>query len=303
MKQLLTASRMGCFQSCPRKHYWRYEVGLKSSTKSGALRFGSGWHNAMEKRWQGADFKEALAAALPEGVDLDALQAETLSGLLVGYYHRYGHPDSYVHTMHPETEFRHAINGSRSFDSAGKIDGLGVLHDGRIVLWEHKTCSEDLSPESDYWVRLRFNSQVLQYVYAARQLGWDVETVVYDVTRKPSIRQKKDETVEEFGTRLSEDTMARPDFYFARREVPVLDQDLEEFEVQRLVLSRNILGHRAAQMKLNRPEQAWPRVVASMQCGFCEYSTWCLQNISVDLNNPPAGFAVGEINEELNQTK
>lgn len=298
-RNTLTASRMGALLACPRKHFWRYEVGLHSVVSSGALRFGSAWHLAMECRWRGMDFFAALAKACAGAENFTELDIATLSGLLSGYFARYGGEAEIVRTLHPEQEFRYPLDGSRTFDIAGKIDGLGVLFDGRLVLVEHKTAGESLDADSDYWQRLRFNAQIYQYVLAARALGWDVATVVYDVTRKPMIKQKQAETPEQFGERLAADTRERPEFYFARREVAVLDQDVDEFAIQRLELSRLILLLRAAGRRARRPEHAWPRNCGGMTCRFCEYSSFCMQNIAVDPAQPPAGFAVGEINPEL----
>jgi hypothetical protein len=196
-------------------------------------------------------------------------------------------------------EFRHPIEGSRSFDSAGKIDGLGVLQDGRLALVEHKTTSDSVDTGSDYWLRLRLNQQVMQYVVAARALGWDVQMILYDVTKKPSIRQKQNESAEEFGARLAADTQERPEFYFARREVPVLEQDLEEFKVQRYELSKLILALRQAERRTSLREQAWPRNVNGMSCQGCEFAGFCLMGVHADGEHVPAGFRVGPVHSEL----
>ena len=295
-KEPLTASRMSSLLSCPRKHFLSYEIGLKSNNDAMALRFGSAWHRAMEARWNKADFETALAAAIAD-TTFDEITLATLSGLLAGYYAHYANEE--VATLHPEVEFRHDIKGSRTFDSAGKIDGLGTMHDGRICKVEHKTAGEDISNESDYWLRLNLNQQVLQYVTAARLHGWNVEVVLYDVTRKPAIRQKQNETPEQFGERLAADTKERPDFYFQRRECPVLDCDLAEFEVQRLELARNILAYRKAERRLEHREQAWPRNVNGITCRQCSFSSFCLQNLRVNPDMPPSGFHVGEKHSEL----
>jgi hypothetical protein len=340
MKELLTASRSAKFLSCPRAHFWSYERRLRREDSGPALRFGSAWHRAMEARWKGHAAEDCLSLALPEGVDLDAIQAETLASLLLVYFRIYGAQDELIAQAFPEVEFKQDLKASRSFYSAGKIDGLVKLSDGRFAIIEHKTTSDDVSEGSDYWTRLRFNPQLLQYVGSARQLGWPVETAIYDVTRKPMIQPrqiplldeqgckivndaagnrvyKKDgspresadtangyvlqtriETPEEFGQRLFADANERPGFYFARREVPILDQDLDEFAAQRITTSRMILGCRAEERRLQRQEQAWPRNVGQA-CGYCEYAQFCLQNITPDLNQPPAGFRVGEQNPEL----
>jgi hypothetical protein len=217
--------------------------------------------------------------------------------MLAGYYTR--HATDPVKTVHPETEFRMGLAGSRTFDAAGKIDGLAVLHDGRLALVEHKTAGCDIAPDSDYWLRLRGNMQILQSVTAARALGWDVCMVIYDVARKPAIRPKQNEAFEQYGDRLAADTMARPDFYFARREVPILEDDLREFEVQRLALARQILACRGEARRAQRPEHGWPRNVGEWTCKTCDYANFCLQNTAVDPAQPPAGFHVGDVHSEL----
>ena len=297
MKEMLTATRMGMVLGCPRRHYWRYEVGLHALIDAMALRFGTAWHAAMECRWQGRSAEEALMVAAQDRT-FDEITVATLAGLLGAYYARYADCEV-VKELHPEVEFRLPLAGSRTFDAAGKIDGLGVLHDGRLALVEHKTCGSDISADSGYWLRLRFNQQVYQYVLAARALGWDVQVVIYDVTRKPGIKQKQNETAAEFGDRLVADAKERPEFYFARREVPILDQDLAEFEVQRLALSRQILFFRSAARSARRPEHGWPRNCNEMTCKYCEFAGFCLANVAADAARPPAGFRVGGANEEL----
>jgi hypothetical protein len=293
----------------------------------------------MEVRWKGGTPEDAwTAAADPE---LDAMALATLGGMLEAYFEVYRFEEVNRQQVYPEVEFRHAIQGSRTFDAAGKIDGLCQLEDGRLCLIEHKTTSQNIDPQSDYWQRLRADTQLRQYVLAARALGWHVTTVLYDVVRKPSIApkeipdldedgmkivldnetgervmlkggkprqsagegmtlQSRPETPEEFGERLRQDCLSRPDFYFARHEVPVLDDDLEEFADQRVQVARMILDRRR-QERANpeRPERAWPRYVNGFFCPGCEYSGFCLQNTVPDLDHPPEGFEVARIHEEL----
>lgn len=296
-KDLLTATRMSTLLACPRRHYWRYEVGLRRAVDADALRFGSAWHRSMEARWCGADLEAAFTAGIGDATEIDELQIATLSGMLAGYYHLYA--DDPVQSVHPEVEFRTPLSGSRTFDVAGKIDGLAVMRDGRLALIEHKTAGCDISPESDYWLRLRGNGQVMQYVIAARALGWDVALVIYDVARKPAIRVKQNETIEAYGERLAADAQERPEFYFARREVPILEDDLAEFEVQRLMMARQILACRGESRRAVRPEHGWPKNVSEFGCRICDFAPFCLQNTRVDAAQPPAGFTVGEIHSEL----
>lgn len=84
--------------------------------------------------------------------------------------------------LNPETEA-----ASRSFLEAGKIDVL-IQHKAtkKIVVVEHKTTSEAIDPGSDYWDRLRMDTQCSKYYLAASHMNvGDVGSILYDVLRKP----------------------------------------------------------------------------------------------------------------------
>ena len=299
----------------------------------------------MEARANGSDYESALSLALPETAQLDELGIATFSALLAGYFRHYS-PETLFTKIHPEVAFHQPLAGSRTFTLAGKIDGMAQLTDGRLAIKEDKTTSDSISPDSDFWLRLRFNGQLMQYILAVRPMGWDVACCIYDVTRKPAIEPKqiplvddtgnkivtdaqgsrvflangkprqagdkekgwtlqtRVETPDEFSRRLFEDTIARPDFYFARREVPIIEQDLDEFREQRLTLSRIILHCRQSEKRFaEQPERAWPRAVSEMNCRSCSYQSFCLQNLSVNRQQPPAGFKLSDPNPELSNER
>lgn len=342
MNNILTASRSNCFQSCPRQHYWRYEIGLQSDSESLALFIGSAWHRAMEARTQGKDFAESMQAAWPDGMQMDELTAHKIKGLLQAYFQVYGMCERDA-TRIAEKQFKFPLKGVKGFTVEGKIDFISGNK-----LDEYKTTGESIAPDSIYWLRLRFNTQILQYVLAARALGYRIEEINYDVVRKPSIApkmiedldeqglkivldstgkrvftkrkacdgggdipvlsankkngwtvKKHLETPAEFGERLYHDCLARPDFYFARREIPVLESDLFDFEAQRLSIAKTILNHRKLESKNVRPEFAWPRHVSVDTCTFCQFKSFCLQNLNINPKEPPQGFAIKAFNPEL----
>lgn len=292
-KETLSASRMTAFLACPRKHYYQYELGLEREESAPALRFGSAFHKALEARANGAWLPEAYEAA-KSGVQLgEPIELAKLYGLLEGYYSLYGTAGGdkdIIEKMHPECQWTLAIPTSRTFEHVGVIDGLAVLKDGRTAIVEHKTTGEDISATSDYWTRLQFNGQLFLYVLAARANGWDVDTVIYDVIRKPAIRQKANETAEQYGDRLAEDTAARPEFYYARREVAVLDGAIAEFEIQRDVVCKMLLHCKAAARKAALPEQGWARNCNGLTCRGCDFAGFCMQCVHVDAEHLPAGF-------------
>jgi hypothetical protein len=330
---------MACWLRCPRAHYWQYEIGLRKASTSIALIIGSAWHRAMEARWKGADYETAFSAALPPTEEIDVYAAATIAGLLSGYY-KYWIEDAGIQ-MFTEVKFAYNLESSRTFTVEGMIDRMGDKSDGRKVLCEYKTTGDSVAPDSEYWLRLKFNSQIYQYWCAAKEMGWDIDEVIYDVTRKPSIRPKMInnvdengdkivldvqgnraylkngkprqsgseaegltvsqhlETPDEYRDRLEWDCTTRPDFYFARKEVPILEEDIEDFKSQRLSIARALMHSRNEAKKLNKPERAYPRAVSEQNCKFCTYKSFCLQNLSVDVENPPIGFSIQPFNPEL----
>ena len=134
---------------------------------------------------------------------------------------------------------------SRTFDLLGYADGLvgaGIVHskigdtaiynDARGVpqvghglrvgehaayeLIENKLVGE-ISPQKVQ--RLPLDRQVSLARYGIwRATGRKVETVRYRWVRKPSIRLRKNETIEEFAERIRQDYEARPDFYYHEEE-------------------------------------------------------------------------------------
>ena len=189
-KIILTASSMACALRCPRRYWYDNILGLKEVTPSEALRIGTAVHNGGEARAKGLDFEAQYKAALTGGT-LDEWMAAKVFGILGAYDKKYGETeDADCAAMEPEVKFTDPIDGSRTFEQQGKVDGLAVLKDGRRVVWERKTTSDDVGETSDYWDRLKFNIQLLAYAAWVHHSTGELPTCVYDVIRKPQLQPK-----------------------------------------------------------------------------------------------------------------
>lgn len=273
----LTNSRMRSFYNCQKRHYYEYEVGLRKTDSGEALRKGSAFHLGLEIYGKTEGDSEARLLAgiiaitenysiIPAWADpyLWECEMEYVIALYVAHVHRWQHDEieivetekAFEVPLYNPMRWNEKANASRNFVLAGKIDKIIKLPDGRLAILDYKTASDDLSPVSDYWKRLRIDSQISLYLLAAREMGYNVETIIYDVTRKPmqqplrkteNIHYKangepyagtrlEDETPEEYGKRiykvLTEKTDDRDpsEYYFARREIPRLEGDLESFK-------------------------------------------------------------------------
>lgn len=338
---LLTNSRMACANTCLRKHQFAYELGIRRDRTSQPLRMGSAFHDAIDLIKQGRLFYEAAQfiydnyAQVPEWVeDNDAWFAEqqVVLQLVSGWVWRY--QNSPIKIIATEQQFQFELEGTE-WAVAGKIDGIVELEDGRLAVLEHKTCGEDIDPESDYWRRLRLDAQISLYMLAARALGHNVTTCVYDVVRKPTTKPKmvKDfddkgnpivvneqgercfnsrtgqplktadsskgrrflqhmETPEQYGQRLILDIQERPDYYYARQEIPRMEADLDEFKVE--------LHQQAHALTYRRGNKSWPRNTnACIRPYKCEYFDLCCNGIDVEREVPEGFVKLSSVHPEL----
>lgn len=205
---LLTHSRMACFKKCPKKHYFQYELGVRTSKPADALRVGSAVHKCLEKLAKGTTIEGVIAwliesyADMPtwcvtiEDVEERIAEMVKVRCMIEGYYdywaaNKIDPATTVAEYVAVEIPFEVPIinpktgRPSNTFSAAGKIDAIVRLADGRLAVMEHKTTSDDIEPTSDYWTRLKMDQQISLYYIAAQACGYEVSTVLYDVLKKP----------------------------------------------------------------------------------------------------------------------
>jgi len=307
---------------------------------------GSAYHAGIEALNNGLGLEGAVGAvrdayfAMPENFDLWSwsIECETVVRLICGYEWRWrdcgwknvaAEQSFDLPLTNPETN-----KASRTFRRGGKIDGI-IDVNGRLCVQECKLLGDDIGPESDLWKRLRIDPQISNYVIAARELGYTVESVMYDVTRKPTIqptniplldedgikivldadgnrvktkdgkkwRQTADAelgyvlktrlmTVEEWGNKLTEDIVSRPDYYYQRNEIARLDKDLAEFKSETWDVAKTI----AEAQNSGR----WYRTVSKDTCNYCEFFSLCSSNFQPGVDHLPEQFVtLSDIHPEL----
>ena len=319
----LSHSSIQEFLACPRRFEWRRVRGLRKARKAEALRFGDHYHHGLDRLKKGHDVETVVAEIwgsyrdVPAWVhDLDPwlLEREICVRLLIAW-NVFTEPLDVVASEMPfEARIRNPATGrtTRRFRLRGIVDGWIRLGDGRLALLEHKTTSQEIEAHSDFLRRLRVDSQISRYLLAARELGLETGTMVYDLTRKPTIRprrlKKKEiaelradgvycgqpileipaslerETPEMFGARLTADLVERPERYFRRLEVARLDRDLEE-EARELWLQQQAVA------RALRSGSFFRNTSACLSPYRCEFADLCLSGVR------PAGLEPGEVPE------
>lgn len=191
---LLTSSRLKDARACQRLHHIRYEEGYVPAETAEALRFGTLIHSSLEAWWR-APHGERLNAALAvlrAALDSDVFEVAKAEAMMCGYDARWA--DEKLETVAVEMQFQCPLvnpqtgRPSQTWELAGKLDVVVRDVHGRLLLVEHKTSSEDISPGSEYWRRLRMDGQVSIYYEGAQSLGLAIEGCLYDVLKKPGLR-------------------------------------------------------------------------------------------------------------------
>lgn len=314
---VLTASRMKDARACMRLHRYRYEDGYRPAKDADTLRFGTLVHRGLEAWWRASgDLRLDAALGAMEG-ESDPYELAKARALLVGYHVKWA--GEQIEVLAVEAEFRTALinpetgRPSRRWELGGKIDAVVRLADGRVAVVEHKTSSEDITPGSDYWTRLRLDGQVSVYFDGGRALGHEVEVCLYDVIGKPGQRPYKkaaeiklkkdgtpyanqrleDETPAEYGQRVAEEIASDPDRYYRRGDVVRLAEELNEARENTWQIGEVIAEARA--------KNRWPQNEgACKRFGrTCEFVSVCLREASLDDATRYRKLTV--INEELSQ--
>lgn len=244
---VITQSELRTYRRCAREWRLAYGLGIRPAGADAApLRFGSAVHAGLEMWWRGQDgWLDALNHLA------DPWEHAMAAALLAGYDAYWKAPAGEV--LGVEVEFRAPLTNpqtgadSRTFQLGGKVDALTRL-DGRVLLVEHKTTSEDIAPGSDYWRRLRIDTQVSLYYAGVRSLGHDPAGCLYDVIRKPGLRPRKGDTPEAYYERLCDELASNPGRYYQQQEVVRLESEEREALIDAWQTARGIregdLAHR-----------------------------------------------------------
>ena len=212
MTQLTVShSELRTFLACPQKHRFAYLLRRESTApRADALTKGGQIDLAC------AALEFGGAAPEPTWPDDPAIRA------LVRAWDQYWPHAQFLAEEH-HIKFRFEL--SPGIEMIGEFDAIGT-YQGRRVILERKSSSEDISPGSTYWQRVELSdAQVSLYLLAADRLGLGITEILYDVLRKPALRLKKGETPEAFEQRCLETIAETPEHYFQRKILTRLEPE------------------------------------------------------------------------------
>lgn len=196
---LISISRLKTFKACRRAYYFKYIEGLEPVQKADALETGLGYHSLVE------------ALNNNEGLPEDEFTKECA---MARAYEKYIYPK--VDVAKAEEWVRYDLGQGDTL--IGRVDG--IAEDGSIV--EHKTTSAEITEEYEF--NLQWDEQILAYMLCTGE-----RKIYYTVCRKPTIRQKNNESAEEFYRRcvewFDEDTESK----IRLLKIERTDDEVEEF--------------------------------------------------------------------------
>ena len=165
-------SQVGCFKACRRMYQLKYIYGVEPVEKPEALSRGLSYHAAIERMLK---FEKA-----------DDLNLDPKIKAMVRRMHFHFRFDIGVKEVEKWFEYKtpsgHTV--------IGRVDA--IAENGRVI--EHKTTSTAI--DGAYFQRLEMDEQIPTYM-----IGNSTNEIIYTVCQTPTIRQKKNETDDEFENR------------------------------------------------------------------------------------------------------
>lgn len=239
---ILSPSAITAVKTCTVKYRNAYYYGIRRKEEPESRRMGTNWHEAQDLAYLKpeqpcpvcsnamypdkncyicagtgyvADPLDAVTrmlsyrySSLYPGLPRDAAEVERVTLLYSLFAYRFHYDEQPVKVLAREIPFRIPLLDPKTRRPVpnvvidGMIDKL-VDSEGRPAVMEHKSTSDSVEPDSDYWGHLRLDTQTMTYVYAAQRLAADgllepygikaetIGDVYYDVWRKPQISPKK----------------------------------------------------------------------------------------------------------------
>lgn len=247
-----TFSMLNLFGECREQAFQSYVNGYSSRKLKDGLEFGSIWHLCQEhfyKNTKQSASKVAVKCCLAyekfrkptlfkneyQSFQLLLGIAETMFPLCVKFWEQ---DDQEIDWVEPEQKFKTPyeftdVDGQkRTIYLRGMRDGV-YREDGILGVFETKTKS--VVQENAIRDQLKADLQTLIYVTTAMlEFGEMPKKVMYNVIRRPAIKPKQNEGLNDFLKRLKADVIKRPKFYFMRWNVDLVKSDIVNFRRETL---------------------------------------------------------------------
>jgi len=276
--------QIGDYLKCPRLFQLRHVRRLAPKTQPRYINVGSLFAKGVELLHQGKSMVEVFEQAIDKEANKltsSATSGEVINDIITDTYTVEAMLNGYKKWFIDENdllipkithifpEFR--IEGLKGvdwfqFNYVTRLDGL--CYDTNNHQWILEIKTSIIPP--DMLVRvLATNFQINSYhMQLLGSSSYEIDGVIYRIVKKPTIRQKKNESVEQFRFRLTDDYITRKEFYF--HQIPVY---FKEFAV---IEFRNEFDMWILKLKDSFEKEFWPKNGFSCrnnnsECMFLKY--------------------------------
>lgn len=243
----ISVTKLKQFKACRRSYEFKYIEGLEPVQKSEALETGANYHTKLEELYNTGQ------------VDTTDLSKESAMAV------------AYKRFIYPKLKLT-LVEGWMEMDLGehtlvGRVDG--IAEDRCLV--EHKSTSMAIDEEYEY--NLQWDEQILAYM-----LLTDTRKIYYTVCKKPTIRQKQNETEVDFFNRMVAWYNENTDSKIKVLTITRTDEEVEEFKAELLQMLKEMEGC----------EHYYRNTLHCFRFGRpCEYASICL---NYDKNQQYMGF-------------
>ncbi|MEA5034209.1 hypothetical protein SDC9_142880 [bioreactor metagenome] len=239
----LTASKLRCFKTCPRKYYFEYIELLKPLERQEALVTGSNYHECLEHLLS--------TGSCPPVTDLPSAMCEAFNKYI-----------SWRNWEVKDVEQEYKVRLAPGVSLKGKIDALCA--DGTPI--EHKSSST--KPDEKYRTRLFLDDQVTCYLLALSIMrGEPVTKIIYTVCAKPKLKGEGEELLARQRAWFDEDKVQS--FMVVRAA-----QELEDFQNELIYMGRKL--QQSSRTRWYRNPQACSIMPCAYQSICQDYDPYCL---------------------------
>lgn len=233
----LSNSAYQTWANCREQFALKYLDGWSSRKISTPLAYGTLWHAAQEHQDSANPFLAVDAMLDASRTKLTTQAADDLhvlgaivKALFPIYCDTHAKTDESIRWLGRETQFKipFPVLGTE-LPLVGKRDGEFRTPKGLLGLFETKTKSS-INPKliSDL---LRSDFQTLLYCWSLWKTYHEHPAlIVYNVVKRPTLRQRQNESLKDYVTRIANDANKHRSSYFLRWEVTLAPTDLPQFE-------------------------------------------------------------------------
>lgn len=297
---------MDSFLRCPFKYYIKNVMGYRPRGIKKALNIGDIFAQCVYFLHKGEDLAKCMLyvndlqkplierATNQEQINELETSAIVVQSMLMGYetrflnkneikvtkYNQQGGIDGFdeiiIQKIIPEYKLEIPWTvGNYHFNYVNRLDGKIITDDSLWILEIKSTTLID----GDLLQKLNTNFQINSYwfsmLYNEQQ---EIDGVLYRYIRKPSIKQKKDESLEKFRIRLSKDYNERPEFYFHEESLY-----FDQLQIKNFTKDMNIHFEELTRAYVT---QNWVKrgTACDSNFGLCPYLKYCSKSTQETLD-------------------